>query len=283
MPPVGRSAFAAGHLGELTQVITPELVDEVLAATRRVQARVRKLPSRVVVYFVLAMTLFAECSYLGVWASLTASVAPGQDRGPSAAALRQARRRVGTAPLALLFDRLRGCLADTPGPTTHWHGLHLVAWDATTLETSGTAATAASFGRARGSHADAGYPMTRPSALVECGTRSLLDAVFGPLGQREYAQAVPMLPSVRPGMLVLADRGYESHDLMRGVLAAGADLLWRMKARSLPAIDALDDGTYLAFLPLTDWHTTRLRAWIKCGRAGIPRAGRRRRDHQHRP
>ena len=47
--------FAAGHLGELTQVITQGLVDEALAASRRVQARVRKLPSRVVVYFVLAM------------------------------------------------------------------------------------------------------------------------------------------------------------------------------------------------------------------------------------
>ncbi|MEU6813210.1 transposase domain-containing protein [Streptomyces sp. NPDC046831] len=37
-----------GHLGELTQIATPHLVDEVLAVTPRVQKRVRKLPSRVV-------------------------------------------------------------------------------------------------------------------------------------------------------------------------------------------------------------------------------------------
>ncbi|MGW2936980.1 transposase domain-containing protein [Streptomyces sp. NPDC001156] len=68
MPAIGRSAFAAGHLGELTQIITPQLVDEVLVATRRVQRRVRKLPSRVVMYFVLAMTIFPGCGYAGVWA-----------------------------------------------------------------------------------------------------------------------------------------------------------------------------------------------------------------------
>ncbi len=58
--------FVAGHLGELTQVITPALVDEVLGVTRRVQRRVRKLPSRVVIYFVLALSLFGSDGYQGV-------------------------------------------------------------------------------------------------------------------------------------------------------------------------------------------------------------------------
>ncbi|MFE9934674.1 transposase [Streptomyces sp. NPDC005533] len=39
-PWAGGPAFAAGHLGELTQVITPSLVDTVLIATGRVQVRV---------------------------------------------------------------------------------------------------------------------------------------------------------------------------------------------------------------------------------------------------
>lgn len=61
----GRSVFAAGHLGELTQLVPPDLVDEVLCATGRVERRVRKLPSRVVVYFVLAMALFPREAYRG--------------------------------------------------------------------------------------------------------------------------------------------------------------------------------------------------------------------------
>ncbi len=47
---VAEGAFAPGHLGELTRIIPFEMVDEALAQTGRVQARVRDLPSRVVVY-----------------------------------------------------------------------------------------------------------------------------------------------------------------------------------------------------------------------------------------
>ncbi|MFG2526236.1 transposase domain-containing protein [Streptomyces sp. NPDC048527] len=45
-------------------MITPSLVDGVLAVTGRVQARVRQLPSRVVVYSVPTMALFGECGSL---------------------------------------------------------------------------------------------------------------------------------------------------------------------------------------------------------------------------
>jgi hypothetical protein len=47
--------FAPGHLGELTQYLPFELVDDVLEQTRTVQRRVRLLPSRAGVYFVLAL------------------------------------------------------------------------------------------------------------------------------------------------------------------------------------------------------------------------------------
>jgi hypothetical protein len=50
--------FAPGRLGELTQVIDFALVDAVLDKTRTRERRVRLLPSRVVVYFVLALALF---------------------------------------------------------------------------------------------------------------------------------------------------------------------------------------------------------------------------------
>ena len=48
------AVFAAGHLGELTGQIPVELVDAVLAETRTTERRLRALPSRVGMYFVLA-------------------------------------------------------------------------------------------------------------------------------------------------------------------------------------------------------------------------------------
>ena len=100
--------FAPGHLGELTQVIDFALVDAVLEETRARERRVRLLPSRVVVYFVLALALFERCSYRAVWGKLTAGLEGLAVAQPGASSLTRARRRVGAAPLRRLFTRWPG-------------------------------------------------------------------------------------------------------------------------------------------------------------------------------
>jgi len=59
---VAAGVYAPGHLGELTQYLPFELVDDVLDATGTVQRRLRDLPSRVGVYFVLALALLVTSS-----------------------------------------------------------------------------------------------------------------------------------------------------------------------------------------------------------------------------
>jgi hypothetical protein len=80
---VAAGRFAPGHLGELTQIVPFEMVDDVLASTVRVQQRVRDLPSRVVVYLLLAAGLFADVGYRQVWARLTAGLVRSYDCGDS--------------------------------------------------------------------------------------------------------------------------------------------------------------------------------------------------------
>ncbi|MFC9835372.1 transposase domain-containing protein, partial [Rhodococcus sp. NPDC127530] len=60
---VAGGRFAPGHLGELTRIVGFDMVDAALAETGKVQARVRDLPSRVVVYLLLAAGLFAEVGF----------------------------------------------------------------------------------------------------------------------------------------------------------------------------------------------------------------------------
>jgi len=72
---VAAGAHAPGHLGELTQALPFELVDDVLEQTRTVQRRLRDLPSRVGVYFVLALAMFPLLGYARVWGKLTAGLA----------------------------------------------------------------------------------------------------------------------------------------------------------------------------------------------------------------
>ncbi|BAU88288.1 IS4 family transposase [Streptomyces laurentii] len=61
--------YAPGHLGELTQIVDFVLVDTVIEETGSREKRLRLLPSRVVVFFVLAPALFEDCSYRGCGAS----------------------------------------------------------------------------------------------------------------------------------------------------------------------------------------------------------------------
>jgi len=121
--------FAPGHLGELTRLVPFEMVDAALAETASVQRRVRALPSRVVVYLLLAACLFPELGYCGVWRKLAAGldgISPGV---PTAGAVAQARRRVGPEPLRFLFGLVRGPAAVPRDQAGRWHGLLACAVD----------------------------------------------------------------------------------------------------------------------------------------------------------
>ena len=117
--------FAPGRLGELTAVVPFELVDVVLTETGTVQQRLRDLPSRVGIYFLLARCLFPEVGYRLVWDKLTAGLSGMPVVCPSARALRDLRRRIGSAPVRALFEvpagllarrRRQGCVSVRTGP-----------------------------------------------------------------------------------------------------------------------------------------------------------------------
>lgn len=92
-----------------------------------------------------------------------------------------------------------------------------------------------------------GYPQIRMVGLVECGTHAVFDAATGPLRTGEHDLARQVFASLRPGMLVLADRGFYSVDLWRKAAATGADLLWRVrKDIVLAVVKQLPDGSYLS-------------------------------------
>lgn len=225
------------------------MVDDALARTGRAQRRVRLLPARVVVYLLLAAALFAELGYSQVWARLTAGLSDLGVATPSASALRQARARLGPAPLRALFDLLRGPAPTIATAQVCWRGRLLCAIDGTTMSVPDSAANLVRYVRQRGPHGGSGYPMMRLTALVACGTRSVIDAVFDPITTGEIAHAHRLARSLRAGMLLLADRNFAAADLVRALASRGADLLIRVKtSRRLPVLARCRDGSYLSVL-----------------------------------
>jgi len=112
-----RRGVRSRHLGELAQYLPFELVDDVLERTRTVQRRLRDLPSRTGVYFLLALAMFPRLGYARVWGKLTAGLPGVAVPRPSEKALRDLRRRLGPAPMKALFEVVAGPLAQprTPG------------------------------------------------------------------------------------------------------------------------------------------------------------------------
>jgi Insertion element 4 transposase N-terminal len=95
------------------------MADAVLEEARARERWVRLLPSRTGVYFVLALCLFPQDGCLAVWGRLTAALDGLGLTVPSAKALRCLRRRVGAAPLRLLFGALAGPLGQPRNPGRH--------------------------------------------------------------------------------------------------------------------------------------------------------------------
>ncbi|MFJ7592983.1 IS4 family transposase [Streptomyces sp. NPDC097617] len=243
---VAAGRFAPGHLGELTSVVPFELVDAVLAETRAVQRRLRDLPSRVGVYFLLAMCLFPEVGYRLVWDKLIGGLADMPAVSPSAKALRDLRRRLGVAPVRALFEVLAGPLARPSTPGVRFGGYRTVSFDGcSSLRVPDSPRNRAWLGRT----AHHGYPTLELMTLVETGTRSLIGAVFGPTDEGETAWASRLLHLLKPDMLVLWDKGFDANAFLASVNATGAEVLGRLRSnRRTPVLARLADGSYLSVI-----------------------------------
>jgi Insertion element 4 transposase N-terminal len=209
---VAAGVLAPGHLGELTRYLPFELVDDVLEDTRTVQRRMRALPSRVGIYFVLAMALFPGIGYLRVWDKMTAAL---EDLGLprlSEKALRDLRRRLGPAPVKALFETITVPLSPPGTPGVFYRGLRTVAFDGlNSVKVPDSGRNRSWLGKTMTCLGLAGYPAMRIVALAETGTRGLLGAVIGGRGERsEVPLARKLVPLLRAGMLLLADRAYDA-------------------------------------------------------------------------
>jgi hypothetical protein len=248
---VAAGVFAPGHLGELTQYLPFELVDDVLEQTRTVQRRLRDLPSRAGVYFLLALGMYPRLGYARVWGKLTAGLAGLDLPCPSEKALRDLRRRLGPAPLKALFEVVAGPLAQPGTPGVRFGGLRTVAFDGcNSVKVPDTGRNRSWLGRIRYRMGFAGYPTLRLMALAETGTRGLLGAALGSAADRDEATvARRLLPLLRPGMLILLDRAFDANAFLGEVAATGALLLARAKSTRHPAVlGHLPDGSYLSHL-----------------------------------
>jgi hypothetical protein len=250
-------------LGVLTTTVPGELIDGVLADTGRQSRRYRQLPARLMVYYVMALALYAQASYGEVLRCLLEGLRwlrlKGLDPASvSKSAITKARIRLGIAPLKELFERVAQPLAE-PGLAGAWYrGRRLVSLDGTTIDLPDEPDLEQRFGRPAASRGASSFPQVRLLALMETGTHAIFAAAIGRYDTSEVRLAPDLLERLRSGMLCLADRAFVGFALWRTATAAGADLVWRVRSNQvLPCQRRLADGSYLSRLYPSPTHRRR--------------------------
>jgi hypothetical protein len=241
------------------------VVDAVLQQTGRQNWRARHLLPRVMVYYVMALTLYAHASYDAVLRELVEGLRWLRWEGAALdlvckSAITQARVRLGEAPLRELFRRLARPLAEPGAPGAWYQGRRLVSFDGTTIDVPDLPAREQHFGRPAAARGSSGFPQLRLLTLLETGSHAIFAAVIAGFSTGEVSLARRIVADLRPGMLCLADRAFVGYSLWRDAAATGADLLWRARGIAIfPCLERLADGSYLSRLYPSPDHRRRER------------------------
>ncbi len=239
------------------RVVPPEVVHAVLNEHGCNSQRIRSFPAVAGVYYCMALSLYPEAAYEEVFAVISQGLAwasgAAEPAGVSKASISRLRTRIGSQPLRDLVQRCCVPLADAQiHPEAFYAGLRLVAIDGSNFELPDEADNVSSFGypgsrTSRTGHA--GYPQAQCAVLVECATHAILGANIGPYRSSEWEICEPLLEHLKPGMLCLADRGFDGFRYWHQASATGAQLLWRCSNNRKWAVQRLlDDGSYLSVM-----------------------------------
>lgn len=239
-------------LGVIAKFFPADKVREILKQTGRASVRERDLPAHVVVYYVIALSLYMRSSYREVLRCLLEGVqwlldpsAPVKVAGKSG--ISQARSRLGPEPLKKLYEAVVAPISEGRTKGAWYRQWRLISLDGSTLDVADTVENEKAFGRPGASRGSSAFPKIRFVALLENGTHVLWAAQMGDYATAEITLAQDVVPALGKGMLCLADRFFPSYKLWRTAAQTGADLLWRTRQNARLDVDQrLPDGSYLS-------------------------------------
>ena len=158
------------RLGVLTEWVTADLVDEVLAECGKRDQKPGALPARFMVYYVLALALFQQDSYDDVAENLVGGLEGMDEAIPDRSSFTRARQRLGAGVIEAVFRRLAGPVAPAGLDGAFWRGMRVAAVDGFVLDVPDTPANRAAFGGPSDANGrPAGFPQARVVTLTETG------------------------------------------------------------------------------------------------------------------
>jgi hypothetical protein len=210
------------------------------------------------VYFAMALALFADDDYEEVAARLTGTLASWgcwdqEWELPASGGITQARQRLGYEPLEELFSQVAVPVADLLTRGAFLGRWRLMSIDGFEWDVPDTPENAAAFGYpGAGDRGQPAFPKARVVTVSECASHAVTDAEIGGIagkGTGEQSLAREIYPRLEEDWLLIADRNFYGWDDWCAAADSGAALLWRVKSDvPLPALGLLPDGSYSSVL-----------------------------------
>ena len=267
-------------LGVLASWVPRDAVDEAVEATGKgAKRKGGKLPPHVMVYFAMALALFAGEDYEETWVRLSETLADWGCWDPSqgtvtTGGLTQARQRLGHEPVKQVFAQVARPVAteDTPGAFLGpWRKMSMdgLEWDIP--DTKPNAAVFGYPGTGK-DDAPAAFPKARAVTIGECASHAPVLAAIGPCvskGSGEQSLARQLYPHLREDWLLIADRNFYNWQDWCTAADTGAALLWRVKSDlTLPPLEFYPDGSYRSVLVNPKVRGKARAALLEAARAG---------------
>jgi hypothetical protein len=245
-------------LGVLASSVPRDVVDDAVAVTGTGARRAGgKLPPHVMVYFVMALALFADDDYGEVAARLAESLrgwgAGGQAWDPTPGGITQARQRLGPEPMAEVFSQVAVPVADLDTIGAFLGPWRLMSVDGMEWDVPDTGKNRVFFGSSgTGGDDQAAFPKIRVVTVGECGSHAPVLAAMGPAGAKgsgEQSLARELYRDLEEDWLLIADRNFYNWKDWCAAADTGAELLWRVKSSLLlPVLELLPDSSYRSVL-----------------------------------
>jgi Transposase DDE domain len=151
----------------------------------------------------------------------------------SAAAYCQARARLPLRLFDLLLERFGSALQPCLSSEGQWHGHRTFLVDGSGCSMPDTPTLQDAFGQPNVQRPGCGFPVARLLGLFHASTGLLLKLVVAPLLTHDLAQVQAVHPSLRPGDVLVGDRGLCSYAHLALLVQAGIHAVLRVWARQI--------------------------------------------------
>ena len=154
----------------------------------------------------------------------------------TASAYCQARMKLPLAVFEQLLCSVSHALQHQPLDKGRWLG-HRTFWvDGSSFSRPDTPALQAHFGQPGKQLPGCGFPVAHLLALFHAGTGLVVQILTAPLRTHDLSEVVGLHPDLRPGDVLIADRGFCSSAHLALLVPAGVHAVFRMHQKQIVAV-----------------------------------------------